>query len=74
MYVDMAKGSVDEKTAFEGQEILDQLWPELQEQIDFIVQNGLPIVKYLKAFMKVEPYCNHTSVIERIQKEIENYE
>ena len=74
LYVDMAKGSVEEKPAVEEQEMNNQLWYELQEQIDYIVQNGLPVVKYLKAFMKVEPYCNHASVIERIQKEIAKYE
>ena len=70
----MAKGSVEEKPAVEEQEMIDQLWSELREQIDYIVQNGLPVVKYLKAFMKAEPYCNHEAVVERIQKEIAKYE
>ena len=74
LYVDMAKGSVEEKKELNNQETIEQIWSELKTQLDYIMQKELPIVKYLKAFMKVEPYCNYKAIKERIQKEIDKYE
>ncbi len=74
LYVDMAKGEIEQKTAVIDQEETDQLWAELQSQIEYIKQNGLPIVKYLNAFMKVEPYCNNECIKAKLKEEIAKYE
>ena len=50
------------------------MWNDLQDQIRYVKENGLPVADYYKAFMKVEPYCNYPLVKQRIQEELENYE
>ena len=72
MYVDAAKGKIEEKTV--NDEIAEKLWEELQEQIKYIKDRGLDIVSYYKMFMKVEPYCNYEVIKENIKKELAKYE
>lgn len=74
LYVDAAKGRVEEKTPTEGDEVEEQLWDDLMLQIQYVKDNNLSVVDYLKAFSKVEPFCNHPSLVKRIQKEINNHE
>ena len=45
-----------------------------EAQEEYIKQNGLPIVKYLNAFMKVEPYCNNECIKAKLKEEIAKYE
>ena len=72
MYVDAAKGKIEEKTV--NDETAEKLWEELQEQIKYIKDRGLDIVSYYKMFMKVEPYCNYEVIKENIKKELAKYE
>lgn len=74
LYVDAAKGKVEEKILEESSEIEECLWDELMIQMRYVKDNDLPILDYYKAFAKVEPYCNYPSLVEKIQKEIEKYE
>lgn len=74
LYVDAAKGAIEDKPLTEDEDTVETIWAELQQQIDYVIMNGLPILKYYKAFLKVEPYCNYTEIKKRIQKEIEKYE
>ena len=74
LYVDAAKGKVEERILEESSEIEEGLWDELMIQMRYVKDNGLPILDYYKAFAKVEPYCNYPSLVEKIQKEIEKYE
>ena len=72
LYVDVAKGKIEEKK--EDEEQLENLWSDLQTQIEYIKRKNLPIKEYYTMFMKVEPYCNHKEIVERIKEEIEKYE
>lgn len=72
LYVDVAKGKIEEKK--EDDELQEKLWSDLQSQIEYIKRNNLPIKEYYSMFMKVEPYCNHKEIVERIKEEIKKYE
>ena len=72
LYVDVAKGKIEEKK--EDDELLEKLWSDLQTQIEYVKRNNLPIKEYYTMFMKVEPYCNHKEIVERVKEEIEKYE
>ena len=74
LYVDAAKGAIEEKTLSAESEEVEKVWNDLQDQIRYVKENGLPVADYYKAFMKVEPYCNYPLVKQRIQEELENYE
>ena len=69
LYVDMAKGAIEECN-----EEIEDVWDELQIQMDYVKSKGLHIVEYYKAFMNTEPYCNYEEIKKRIQEEIENNE
>lgn len=70
LYVDVAKGNIEE---CDKQEI-EEIWKELQIQMDYVKSKGLHIVEYYKAFMNTEPYCNYDEIKDRIQEEIEKNE
>ncbi len=72
LYVDVAKGKIEEKQ--EDEEIIEKIWADLQTQIEYVKHNNLPIKDYYMMFMKVEPYCNHEKIVERIKEEIKKYE
>ncbi len=74
LYVDAAKGNVDDGKKSDTNEEIEAMWDELQNQIEYIKSNHLAVLDYYKAFQKVEPYCNYPIIKERIQKEIDNYE
>lgn len=73
LYVDAAKGNIEEKPVITNEEI-DIIWSDLQVQIEYVKNNGLSVVNYYKAFMKTEPYCNYREIIEKIQEELKDYE
>lgn len=72
LYVDVAKGKIEEKQ--EDEELLEQLWSDLQAQIEYIKKCNLQVIDYYQMFMKVEPFCNHKAIVERIKEEIKKYE
>ena len=74
LYVDAAKGNVEDKPLTEDPEEIESIWNDLQIQIEYIKTNGLPLADYYKAFLKVEPYCNYKEIKQRIQEELKNYE
>lgn len=74
MYLDAAKGAIDEKQLATSQEEIDEIWDDLQKQIKYVVANQLPVVDYYKAFLRVEPYCNYSQIKQRIVEEINKYE
>ena len=74
LYVDAAKGNVEEHKTDNKKTEIDAVWKELQVQITYVKEHNLSVLEYYKAFQKVEPYCNYPEIKERIQKEIESYE
>jgi len=74
LYVDAAKGDIEEKDISESSELIDKMWNEIQQQIDYVKQNDLSVVDYYKAFLNVEPYCNYKTIKDKIKSEIEEYE
>ena len=72
LYVDMAKGKIEDKK--EDEKILEKIWNDLQIQIEYVKKNDLPIKDYYMMFMKVEPYCNYRKIVERIKEETKKYE
>jgi len=73
LYVDAAKGNIEEKKE-NNEEVIEKMWEDLQQQMIYVKNNKLPVKDYYVAFSKVEPYCNHQEIIERINREIESYE
>lgn len=72
LYVDAAKGKIEEKA--EDEDEIDRLWSELQLQIQFVKSSGFSVADYYRAFSRVEPYCNYQEIKERIAKELSHYE
>ena len=72
LYVDVAKGQIEEKK--EDEDTVEKIWADLQEQIDYVKRNDLSVKDYYTMFMKVEPYCNYKTIVERIQEELKAYE
>lgn len=73
LYVDAAKGNIEEKKQDDA-EIIEYLWNELQVQMEYVKSNNLHLLEYYNMFMKVEPYCNYKEITQRIQEEIAKYE
>ncbi len=71
LYVDAAKGNVEEHKTTEDQNEIEKIWHELEVSIEYIKSNHLAVLEYYKAFQKVEPFCNYPEIKERIQKEID---
>lgn len=74
LYVDAAKGNVEEKKRDTEQERIEEIWADLQIQMEYVRSNHLAVVEYYKAFMNVEPYCDYKIIKDRIQEEIDKYE
>ena len=65
--VDVSKGKInDEKIQVQN----DEIYKEIMEQIDYAKNNGMDFMKYAKAFINSEPYCNYTEVVKRIEGEL----
>lgn len=74
LYVDAAKGVIEDTSFVEDDDAINELWHELEVQMGYVKSNGLPVVEYYKAFQKLEPYCNYPSIKKWIQEEIDKYE
>lgn len=74
LYVDAAKGEIEDKDTSESSELIEAMWAEIQQQIDYVKDNGLSVIEFYNAFLKVEPYCNHKAIKERILEEMRSYE
>ena len=71
LYVDVAKGKIEDK---KDDDIIEKIWDDLLIQMDYVKNNKMPVKEYYSMFMKVEPYCNYKEIVDRIKKEIEQYE
>lgn len=69
LYVDAAKGKVEDKKIEPGDDF-ERLWNDLQNQMEYVRENGLAMKAYYQAFLKVEPYCNNDEIKNRINEEI----
>ena len=61
-YLDASNGKVKEE-----ENDIDKLFFEVKEQIDFAKNNGLEYEKILNAFIKSEPYCKYSDLVERLK-------
>lgn len=73
LYVDAAKGRIEQKKNNEQEEI-ESVWAQLQEQIRYAEENNMPVLDLYKAFKTVEPFCNYDEIKNRIDEEIKRYE
>ena len=73
LYVDAAKGNIEEKAPASDEEI-EKVWDDLQMQIQFVKENALSVKDYYSAFLRLEPYCNYDVIRSRIQEELKQYE
>ncbi len=73
LYADYAKGNIEESKS-DDSEKCEELWNDLQRQIDYVKNNNLDIINYYNMFLNVEPYCNYSEVQNKIKEEIEKYE
>lgn len=70
LYVDAAKGNVEDKKIEPGDEF-QKVWDDLQTQMAYVRAQGLSERLYYQAFLKVEPYCNVEEIKNRIRRELE---
>ena len=70
LYVDAAKGNVEDKKIEPGDEF-EKIWDDLQTQMAYVRAQGLSERLYYQAFLKVEPYCNVEEIKNRIRRELE---
>lgn len=70
LYVDAAKGNVEDKKIEPGDEF-EKVWDDLQTQMAYVRAQGLSERLYYQAFLKVEPYCNVEEIKNRIRRELE---
>lgn len=70
LYVDAAKGNIEEKPSAD-ETAVEQMWSDLQLQIEYIRKNNFPLEAYCQAFMKTEPYCNYPEIKKRLQEEMQ---
>ncbi|MGU8348055.1 ATP-binding protein [Clostridium perfringens] len=63
-YLDASNGKVNDDIESNS----DELFFEVKEQIDFARKNGLDYKKILNAFIKSEPYCRDSNLVERLKK------
>ena len=63
-YLDASNGKVNDDIESNS----DELFFEVKEQIDFAKKNGLDYKKILNAFIKSEPYCRDSNLVERLKK------
>ena len=70
LYVDAAKGNVEDKKIEPGDEF-EKVWDDLQTQMAYVRAQGLSERLYYQAFCKVEPYCNVEEIKNRIRRELE---
>lgn len=73
LYVDVAKGQIEEAKDNRQDEIED-IWNSFMEQIEYVKSNNLSVLEYCKAFMNVEPFCNYDEIKTRIQEVIDSNE
>lgn len=74
MYVDAAKGIVEEKKVEEDPELIESMWQEICQNMEFVIAHQLPVREYYLAFLKTEPYCNSEEIKRRILTEVEKYD
>lgn len=72
VYVDAAKGKIEDRAV--DDDIVTRLWNELENQMEYVKANSLPVAEYYSMFLKVEPYCNYEEIKEKIRKELSVYE
>ena len=70
LYVDAAKGNVEDKKIESGDDF-ERVWDDLQTQMTYVRAHGLSERLYYQAFLKVEPYCNVEEIKNRIRLELE---
>ena len=71
LYVDVAKGKIEEK---KEDDVTEKMWNDLQTQMEYVKKNNLSVKDYYMMFAKVEPYCNNKIIVERILEEVKKYE
>ena len=74
LYVDVGKGKIDNRKETEEKDYTDNLWSELQEQIDYVREKNLSVKKYYELLKKTEPYCYSKQIVNRIDEELKKYE
>lgn len=73
LYVDAAKGNIDDKKS-NNEEDIEKIWEDFKTQIEYVKANKLPLIAYYKALLKTEPYCIYREIKMRIKGEIDKYE
>ncbi len=74
LYVDAAKGNIESSKTDDAKKEVEEVWDDLQIQIEYVKNNNLAVLAYYKAFLKAEPYCKYKEITDRIQEEIKKYE
>ncbi len=71
-YLDAAKGMLGNEED-KSQERVEELWSQLQIQLDYAKAQGYPVADYCKAFLKLDLYNQHEEIKRRLE-EIINHE
>lgn len=72
VYFDVAKGAIEEKTF--DDDIIEDLWREIQEDIAYVKEHNLDVLSYYRRFLSLDPYCRYSSLKEKIMEAMKSYE
>lgn len=61
IYVDTAKGEIDN----EKQQEIEELYDEINKQLEFAKNNNLEVKELLEIILKTEPYCRYSELVDK---------
>lgn len=67
IYIDTAKGEIDN----EKQQELEELYDEINKQLEFAKNNNLEVKELLEIILKTEPYCRYDELVNRFGGKID---
>lgn len=67
IYIDTAKGKIDN----EKQQELEELYDEINKQLEFAKNNNLEVKELLEIILKTEPYCRYDELVNRFGGKID---
>lgn len=73
LYLDAAKGDIHENDNNKSNEEIESLWDTLLPSLQMAKENP-SLLEICRQFTNVEPYCRYPVLVERIKKELGDYE
>lgn len=69
LYLDASQGKVVENKFEENEETIEKLYNEINESLEYCVEQGMDKKETLEALLKTEPYCNYEKLKMKYKEE-----